>query len=212
MRTSRSIPRFCSDDRGAALLEFTIVIGVLITTTLGVVEFSYLFYQWNAASKAVQVGARLVAVSDPIDSTLLDITGMEGGLLPGVPITPEPYFDRECSGATGTCTNGGTYDATAMATLINGLRNVGPDPDPNGLPGMQAIFPRINASNVVVHYIHAGLGYAGRPGGMIPTITVKLVGLNFEFIFLGGLLGFSDIAIPPMTTTITGEDLNVLAP
>jgi uncharacterized membrane protein len=53
---------------------------------------------------------------------------------------------------------------------------------------------------------------AGRPGGPVPTITVELQGLNFHFFFLGGLMGFGDIVIPSMRTTITGEDLSSNAP
>jgi hypothetical protein len=204
------------------MLEFTLVIGVLLMVTLGVVEFSYAFYQWNAASKAVQLGARLAAVSDPVDSTLLDITGLEGGLIPGVPLPSPPnppYFDRECSGATQQCTavvgDPGPppdYDAAAMDILVNGRDNDYQTTEPQGLPGMRTIFWRIRPQNVVVRYAHTGLGFAGRPGGPVPTITVELVDLEFEFIFLGGLMGFGPIQIPAMHTTVTGEDLSILAP
>jgi hypothetical protein len=194
------------------MLEFTLVVGVLLVVTFGVVEFSYAFYQWNAASKAVQLGARLAAVSDPVDSTLLNITGLEGGLIPGVPLTPEPYFDRECSGQTQTCTNGGDYDAGAMDILVNGRNNDYQTTEPQGLPGMRTIFRRIRPENVVVRYAHTGLGFAGRPGGPVPTIAVELVNLEFEFIVLDGLMGFGPIQIPRMHTTVTGEDLSISAP
>ena len=46
----------------------------------------------------------------------------------------------------------------------------------------------------------------------VRTITVELQNLNFQFFFLGGLMGFSNIAIPSMRTTITGEDLSTAAP
>ena len=60
---------------------------------------------------------------------------------------------------------------------------------------------------MMIEYRQTGLGYAGRPGGPVPTITVRLQGIPFEFHFLGGLLGFANIQIPATTTTITGEDL-----
>jgi hypothetical protein len=189
------------------MLEFTLIVSLLLLVTFGAVEFSNAFYQWNAASKAVQLGARLAAVSDPIDSSLRDITGLEGGLIPGDPLDPEPYFDRECSGETSTCTNGGRYDANAMNILVNGRDDDFAATEPQGLPGMRTIFGRIRPQNVVVRYVHSGLGFAGRPGGPVPTITVELVGLEFQFIALGGLLGFGPIQIPPMRTTVTGEDL-----
>ena len=60
----------------------------------------------------------------------------------------------------------------------------------------------------MVRYTHTGLGFAGRPGGPVPTITLELIDLQFELIFLGGLMGFGPIQIPPMQTTMTGEDLS----
>lgn len=69
------------------------------------------------------------------------------------------------------------------------------------------IFPRIDLANVVIEYVDSGLGYAGRPGGPVPTIQVRIQNIPFEFFFLGDLLGFGQINIPPMTSTITGEDL-----
>ena len=53
-------------------------------------------------------------------------------------------------------------------------------------------------ANVSVSYAYTGLGFAGRPGGPVPTITVELQNLNFQFFFLGGLMGFGNIAIFPI--------------
>jgi hypothetical protein len=72
--------------------------------------------------------------------------------------------------------------------------------------GMCNMFDRIAVANVKVTYTNTGLGYAGRPGGLVPTITVQLQNIPFQFFFIGWLLG-NTITIPPMTTTITGEDL-----
>ena len=205
-----------SDTRGVAMLEFTMVVGVLLILTFGVVEFCYAFFQWNSASKAVQLGARLAAVSDPVDLTLNEITGLENGGTAGDPLSPEPYFDRECSGKTQQCTNGGIYDPDAMNILVNGRNNDYTRTEcatlptcSRGLAGMRTIFGRIRPENVMVRYSHTGMGFAGRPSGPVPTITVELIDLEFEFIFLGGLMGFGPIQIPAMHTTITGEDLAV---
>jgi len=74
------------------------------------------------------------------------------------------------------------------------------------------VFPRVTPANVVVSYVYSGLGFAGRPGGPVPTVTVSLQNLTFQFFFLGDLMGFSNLTIPPLTTTITGEDLSSNAP
>ncbi len=204
MSAERTIAR--NGESGAALLEFTVVVMVFLLVLFGTVEFSYLFYQWNAATKAVQFGARLAAVSPPVSSDLSALTGMEGGTLPGGAMEP---FNRACVGATGVC-SGGTYSATAMQTLVYGRGNtVCVNPPQSQLTiGMCNLFWRITPQNVTVSYNYTGLGYAGRPGGPVPTITVELSGLTFQYIFLNGLVpGLSSKSLPGFRTTMTGEDL-----
>jgi hypothetical protein len=190
-------PRLIRDIRGNAIIEFSLVIGLFLLVTLGMVDLSFAFAQWNSVSKSAQMLARLAAVSDPVSSDLQTLTGLEGGALPGDPM---PSFERVCSGATLTCT-GGTYDAAAMNDIISRAN-------------MDKMYPRVTPANVTIRYTYTGLGFAGRPGvagrsgGPVPTITVRLTGLNFNFFFLNGLLGFGPIQIPPMTTTVTGEDLS----
>jgi hypothetical protein len=74
------------------------------------------------------------------------------------------------------------------------------------------IFPSIRPENVVIVYAQTGLGYAGRPGGPVPTITISIQKLPFRFFFLSGLRGFKDIPIPASTTSITAEALSSNAP
>jgi hypothetical protein len=73
------------------------------------------------------------------------------------------------------------------------------------------IFPRITAANVVIVYAQTGLGYVGRPNGPVPTISITLQNLPFQFYFLGGLMGLSKINIPAVAS-IGGEDLSSGAP
>ncbi len=71
--------------------------------------------------------------------------------------------------------------------------------------GMCDFLSRITPANVVIVYQWTGLGYAGR-AGPVPTITISLQNLQFQFVPLRGLFG--DIAIPGLTTSITAEDLS----
>lgn len=73
-------------------------------------------------------------------------------------------------------------------------------------------FPGLQRSNVVVTYTATGLGYQTRLGGPVPTITVSLQNVNFQFFFLGGLLGFGNITMPSMLSTVTGEDMKSTFP
>ena len=74
------------------------------------------------------------------------------------------------------------------------LRSLGPD--------------RLRRQDVQISYVATGLGYQTRPGGAVPTIVVEIrTGLPFQFFFMNGLLGFANLNIPPMRSTVTGEDL-----
>lgn len=206
---------FRHDESGASYLEFTIGMTTFFLILFGVIEFTYVFYQWNAATKAVQFGARLAAVSDPVSTGFTAMTGVGGSVKPGDPM---PAFDITCNGSTGACTGtgSGAYIATAMQVIVYGRDAAGTantqcattgvsNPLRNG---MCTYFNKITAQNVIVRYRNTDLGYAGRPGGPVPTITVSLTGLKYDFLFLKGLMGFGSAWVPPLDTTVTGEDLN----
>ncbi len=201
-----TIRRFLRESCGAAMVEFTIVIFALILVTGTVVDGGFAFFQWNAATKALQQGARLAAVSSPVSSDLASLSGLEGGALPGDPF---PSFVRVCNGAAQSCSNGGTYSAAAMDTLVWGRGDLACGTVAAGqLAGMCDVFWRVGQENVIVTYRESGMGFAGRPGGPVPTITLELTGLTFSPPFLGSVLGIGPIAMPPMRTSVTGEDLS----
>lgn len=197
------IKRFAGDERGGVLVEVTVMLVILFTFVLGSVDFLNAMYQWNAATKAVQVGARIAATSNPVAAGFTAITGMEGGLNPGDPTPAGTYATITCDGGSASCTAGG-YDAAALNIILSGRCA---DPTAYCL-GMNKVFPRVQAQHVVISYESTGLGYAGRPGGPVPTISVSLQNLQFQFFFLT----FANITIPGLATTVTGEDLSLSAP
>jgi hypothetical protein len=204
---ARLFTRCAKDRRGASLVEFTIVLFPLLLITGGIVEYGWLFYQWNAASKAVQQGLRLASVSDPVSSDLSTLSKVDvpNGILPGDPV---PAFTRRCRGDTQSCSDGGTYNPTAMETIVYGrgqstCGSIGPD----GVAAMCDVYWPIRPENVVITYEQTGLGFAGRPGGPVPTITIELTGLTYNYIFLGGFLNKTSLGLPSLKSTITGEDL-----
>ena len=73
--------------------------------------------------------------------------------------------------------------------------------------GMCDVYGKILPANVIVTYRQSGLGFAGRPGGPVPTITVQLTGLTYNLAFLGTLLGGAQISMPALSATVTGEDM-----
>jgi Flp pilus assembly protein TadG len=206
------VPAFGSDESGATLVEMSLVMLVLLVVVLGFVDFGNGLYQWNQASKAVQVGARLAAVSDPVAG---DLTTVVNGLNDDADVTPgdvSQAYAFVCDGATAACDNGATFAQANLDRLVfggpPGENQCGPPfASATARRGMCDIFPDIQPANVVVEYRYSGLGYAWRPGGPVPTIVVRLQGLTFDFFFLGDLLGFGQLQIPAMTGTVTGEDL-----
>jgi hypothetical protein len=211
---------FLRDQRGSVMVEVTIMLSFTLVLVFGAIDFLLLFYQWNAAAKAVQIGARLAAVSDPVASGLNNLSQavVSTSVPPGAAM---PNFVVTCDGRTASCICNSVnacrgikgYDGAAMNTIVFGRSSSScADAKSADVVGMCDIFSRITPTNVKIVYAQTGLGYAGRPGGPTPTITVSLQNLPFQFFFLRGLMGFHDFQIPASTVSLTAEDLSSLAP
>jgi Flp pilus assembly protein TadG len=200
------------DDNGAVFAEFAILLPIIVTVVCGSVDFLFAFYQWNAAAKAVEVGARIAAVSDPVAPGLNNLSN-EALLSGAMPRDPMPTFTVTCkSGAcacVGTCAGflEDSFDSAAMNRIVFGRGSTAcGDATSYYSTGMCDVLSSIRPANVVIVYKQTGLGYAGRPGGPAPTITLSLQHMQFQFFFLSALLGIN-VAMPAMTTTITAEHL-----
>lgn len=203
---TRGAHRFATASRGTTSVEFSLVATLFMLLLLGVAEFSLAFWQWNAASKAAQLGARLAAVSDPVAAELTSMTGLAADVNPGDPM---PHYAVECRGQTQSCSVG-DYDDVAMATIVYGRGNASCPVAPQPYPPMCQLFARVTPENIVISYEHTGLGFAGRPGGPVPTITLRLEDVAYDFILLNRLLG-AGMIMPSFTTTVTGESLSSTA-
>jgi Flp pilus assembly protein TadG len=207
-----SLIRFWRDEVGSPLVEVAVLIPIVFMFLFASADFLIAFYQWTAATKAVEVGARLAAVSDPVASGLSTIpTNALNGTTVQLGDTM-PDFEVTCSGTgtctctRGTCTGFGAYSAAAMNTIVFGRGSSAcGDAASFYYAGMCDILKQITAANVKVVYSQTGLGYAGRAAGPVPTITVSLQNLNFQFLFLNG---FAARTMPSFATTITGEGLS----
>ena len=113
------------DESGAVFAEFALLLPLIVLVVCGSIDFLNAFYQWNAAAKAVEVGARIAAVSDPVAPNLNNVSNQAllNGSIPGSPL---PSFMVVCKygacSCTGTCTglapNG--FDSVAMDRIIFG--------------------------------------------------------------------------------------------
>jgi len=204
-RVSRAL---AADRSGATAVEFGLVGGILFVLIFALVDFSHGYHQYSSATKALQVGARLAAVSDPVASDLRALTGLDDGAAGGA----MPYFERRCSGAASSCSQG-AFDQAAFDTILYGRGNSACPATPQANPPMCRLFPRLRPRHLEIDYVHTGLGFAGRPGpagragGPVPTITVRLTNLTFDFLVLNRLLGFPAISMAGLSATATGEDL-----
>ena len=198
---------FLRDRGGAVLAEFAISGTLMVMLLICIVEISAALWAWNATAKAVQQGARLAAISAPVSSDLATMTGLEGGAAPGAAM---PYFYRSCNGATSSCSNGGTFSQAALNWIVRGPDGVCGGSDT--VRGLCDINRRITAQNVVVVYEQTGLGFAGRPAGPVPSITVRVQGLSFATPVLGIFTNMINLTMPAFSTTVSGEDLRSVSP
>jgi Flp pilus assembly protein TadG len=200
------------DETGAVFVEFAIMIPVVVMIVCGSIDFLYAFYQLNAAAKAVELGARIASVSDPVAAGLNNLpnAAVLNGAVPEGPLPPFTVTcgDERCS-CSGTCTGmtDNPFDSAAMNRIVYGRNatscgNFAAD----HTIGMCNLLPSITPADVVIVYTQTALGYAGRPGGPVPTITVSLQNMRFQFFFLTPLLGVH-IAMPPVTASVTAQDL-----
>jgi Flp pilus assembly protein TadG len=217
--------KLLKDQDGNVLVEATIMMTILFTFLLGAVDYLFAFYQWNAASKAAALGARIAAVSDPVATGLsvLSQNAVSSSVLPGGTM---PAFTVTCPGNATSCTCTGfctgltnpAVNQTALNRIVYGRGNNGSCNTPASVyfAGMCNMFPGLTPDKVQIVYTSlasnaGGLGYAGRPDGPVPTVQVSLRNLNFSYYFLGGLLHLGSISIPPYAaapTTVTGEALS----
>src|SRR4051812_18047422 len=100
--------RLWYDDAGGPLVEAAVLIPILFVFLLGSVDFLYACYQWTAASKAAQLGARLAAVSDPVATGLTGTTNMATLAVSGTVLLGDamPDFQVTCAAGACVCTRG----------------------------------------------------------------------------------------------------------
>ena len=193
---TRLFKPFRSNTSGATLIEFSFVFPLLLIMTFGIVEFGYVLYQYNSAQKATQAGARAA-------STRLILEGVSDCF-----VNTTATAGTDCADTGALSWGGVTCTGTTGTTNCNsaGLTSV--------LNEMQLYYPQVQAANLEVDFGPTGLGYVGR-GAPVPSITVRLVNLDYDFIAMGALVKYFDnsssfgnsINITTAETTIVGEDM-----
>ena len=194
--------RFHASEAGAAAVELAIIFPLLLMVTFRIVEFGLVLHQMNIAEKATQFGVRKAVTWDPVAPDLATYTGSgsAGSPLPAGLQVEIVCDDAGCTG-TGAITSPG-YSSAAFNAVVD---------------VMAEIYPEIGPANVVITYRNIGLGFIARPGGaVVPSVTVSLRNLKYDFILLDvavlivsfGTIDMQDIIYPSFSATLTGEDLS----
>lgn len=199
---------FRRSEAGVTMVEGLITFPIVLLMLAAMGEFGYAVHQWNQTVKAMQLGARLAAVSDPLTDLqpILDYyesTGTVG--------YPPPAGATTISCGAGTATPCDTAQLNRLVYGVDASGTTDDTCDPNfgtNLPGICDFHRVIKPENIRITYDPSGLGYVGRPGLPIVTITLETRGLHFQLPLLGALLGLNTIEIPAHPVTTTSEDLS----
>ena len=111
--------RLARDQTGAVFVEATVTMLGFLVFILGSIDFLYAFYQLNAAVKALQIGARIAAVSDPVADGLVSL-GIAAETIATLG-SNVPLFTVRCDGGTENCACAGLANA-ASAPYISPQR------------------------------------------------------------------------------------------
>ncbi|MHA7177553.1 TadE/TadG family type IV pilus assembly protein [Arthrobacter sp. Sr24] len=111
------------NDRGAAAVEFALVLPVLLGVLLGIMEFGFLFNQQISASNAAREGARYAAVHYQDPGFLPSARGAGLGAAPSLPVGTSIVI----SVSDGDCASGGTVTAVVQPPRgwLTGFFNIG---------------------------------------------------------------------------------------
>lgn len=200
----RLFNRFRKEEDGVVLVEGLLSMPIVMLMTIAMVECGMLLFQWNLTVKALQIGARFASVSQPLvgQATYDTLTNDYGTLIEGDPV-PNAIVSVACGAGTTPC------DSAALTRLMTGGDSCGVIT--TGAPtGICDIARFIQPENLLITYHRAGLGYVGRPFGVVTTVTVELRNQYFDFLFLDAILPdiLGGINIPAHPVSITSEDLS----
>lgn len=207
MVSRRSPVSFWQDQRGVTLTEGLITLPLVLLVFAAFVEFGYAMSQWNQTVKALQFGARLAAVSDPLTSDFADVfpTDADNPLNNGDLTPNDATISSTCWLGSSDVVVSGNCSEELNRIVMGSVNDCGVTSDPN--PGICDLNWRIQPENLMVTYQRSGLGYWGRPTGPVLTLRLEVRDVPLELPILGALLGI-DISVPAHPVTITTEDLD----
>jgi Flp pilus assembly pilin Flp len=173
------------DRSGATMVEYALALPLLLVLIFGALDMAWAAYQWNAAAKATQWGARWAVVNPPMSATFAASLNASGYMLPD-------ELGKSCIEANSDC----SADLDEKECTVS-------DADCNMtavLDIMRGVFLPLQDENVRVIYEPypdgQQLGFVGRPGGAPVRVTVDLTCQPFNWFFIAGWFGWAMPALP----------------
>ncbi|NJC06632.1 hypothetical protein GGQ97_002425 [Sphingomonas kaistensis] len=190
------------DRRGGGAAEFALVLPILLIFLFGIIDAARLAWDYNRIAKATQMGVRMAAVTDVLDSGLEEASYVGFATSDGRMLTQGDRIPQDALGKLVCTEDGCTCAEEGTCPDTDEFR----DQAFNDIfERMQAIYPEVTSDKVRVTYSGSGLGYAGDPNGMdiSPTVTVSIVGMTFSPI---SLLAMTAFQLPDFRTSLVMED------
>lgn len=182
---------------GISSVEFTLVAVIFLIFVFGIIDFSRVMYEWNAASKATAAGVRVAVVNNYVADNIRTFA-CPGAVTPGNPapvgsFTPNPTICTNLGCGTNIDTNDAGSDLTFFTPVVNAMRQH---------------YSSIQAQNVIIEFEHIGMGMCGNPVGpdLDPVVTVRLRDMQFDLFTPLISLIVSSIDMPDFAASLTGED------
>ncbi len=172
--------QYSNSQSGAVSISASWILGIFIIVIGGGVELAHAYWQSNALQHAARIGVRVATTSDSVALGLSDITGLESAEAGD----PMPDYKIICFGKTQSCSKGG-FDQVAFKKVLFGRDLDGQCKSTNQeRRGMCDYFDRIKADQITIIYENSGMGRAGNPADLMPLVTVKIEGIQRDFVFL----------------------------
>lgn len=187
------------DQRGVALTEALLTFPLVLLALATLIEFGALVHRAGMQAKALEIGARLAAVSLPVltdwSALTADFPVAEGGPLPLATVT------LRCGRGSAPC------DATRLTRLLRGSDGQCNAAAGTSLRGMCDLVANFPVASLRVSYTRTGQGVVLHDRLPQTIVTLDLPAVAVELPLLSGLLGRNLLAIPVHPVTVMSEDL-----
>ncbi|MEM7543925.1 MAG: TadE/TadG family type IV pilus assembly protein [Pseudomonadota bacterium] len=196
----RRLKHFLKDQRGAASLEYIVLLLPLLAMVFVSFQIALAYHFALTAQKAVELGARIAAVRDPVYTDLPPSNGVRIGGTTGVQCAVDNQCDLTDTGpwtCSGDDLGNGVCDADAYADIFEEVARIAYLLDP---------------SDLSITYYYGELGFAGGP--FVPIVEVAIEERPFFLQFFFNLAvgnpanGAEELQLPAVAASAIAEDLS----